>query len=362
MDSVIGRLRTTVAQGAEAVASRIRRRWTRRADERLIKSTLARWDIGGSRIRGQLGATSAVSWLIEGSDGMYVLRQVQTDQAYLRHQVRVMRHLSSTDFPYEVPGVVNPRDATDFVANQGGHWLLYRFIEGVDAAEPSSPDRARDVGTLVGHFCRVMHGFGPPGGFPLRLFETDEVMHVLSDAAQRNGGRNAGGRLRSELQTRFTVIRDGYLAIPRTEIDDVAALESTTLYNDWHRYNMVARGETICGLVDYDSLTEGPRIVDFQNALGYVLLSRGVPDCELVAAFTAGYRDISPLSAHETHLIHSVMLDRLLWLVADVLREINREGASAREELAAGLVNLAAWLCGNRAEFVRGVNSSPGTR
>ena len=131
----------------------------------------------------------------------------------------------------------------------------------------------------------------------------------------------------------------------------VERLPAITAYDDWHRYNVLARSGTITGLIDYDSIVEAPRIVDVQNALTYVLTSTATPQWQLLAAFLDGYDGIAPLSHDEAALVYPVMVDRLGWFVGDVVDEICRTGRSARETIAVGFMRLFAWMIAHEHEW-----------
>jgi Ser/Thr protein kinase RdoA (MazF antagonist) len=81
-----------------------------------------------------------------------------------------------------------------------------------------------------------------------------------------------------------------------------------------------------------------------QNALTYVLLSRRHFDPALVAAFSEAYASVFPLSSEEASLVRVVMLDRVIWLIADLLGQIRRQRSRRRERMVIRLIRLARWL------------------
>ena len=91
-------------------------------------------------------------------------------------------------------------------------------------------------------------------------------------------------------------------------------------------------------------LVEAPRVVDVQNALGYLLMHCETPDQAVARSFLNGYESVAALSSREHSLVWPVMMDRLLWLTADILLEKQRKGRSARERLGRRALRLLDWL------------------
>jgi Ser/Thr protein kinase RdoA (MazF antagonist) len=145
-----------------------------------------------------------------------------------------------------------------------------------------------------------------------------------------------------------------YMAILDPEIEDVRRLQRITVYNDWHPWNIIVnRSGTIHGLVDFDSVVEAPRIVDFQNALTYALIGKEFrPDHDVVAGFAKGYCDVLPLSSLERSLVFPVMLDRITWLIASILDEIREKGTKGKEDLAIRLIELFSWVRKRREQLL----------
>lgn len=314
-----------------------------------LASVLPAWRIKRYRLRGKLGHSAATSWLVTADGRAYVLRRARCERAYLEFQLSVIRRLIASDFPYEVPVIIETDAGADYVVDGECQWLLYSFLEGNDAAAPSTTTRAGEVGALVAHYDRVMGASGLKGAgepFPLALFDTDTVRHALTEKVPRAGEHHGGSSLAKALAEHAEYVLRTYGRITASTISEVAALERLAVYNDWHRYNRVVRSGKTCGLIDFDSVMQAPRIVDFQNALTFVLRSTRHPDENLVSAFSKGYQRILPLTPLECRLIYPVMLDRVLWLLADIVEERDRVGETPREELAVQLMRVAVWLCG----------------
>ena len=323
-----------------------------------IARALLKWGIAAYRVHGKLGGSSESSWVVQTPGQKRVLRNVTaSDREYLEYQVMVIRHLASSDFPYEVPDIVSPGDSSSyFVANGGSNWLLYRFIEGERHDQPSDFSQATDLGTFVAHYDRVLETFDSgawPGRHTLKLFRIPDTTQRLIAAGQWISSRQDLPSLRNALRDNIDAIVSACLAISDSEVEDVHRLQKITTYNDWHPWNIVNRFGAIHGLVDFDSVVEAPRIVDFQNALTYALIGKEFrPDQDVLTGFAKGYCAVLPLSSLERSLIFPVMLDRIAWLIGSILDEIRYKGTKGKEDLAIRLIELFSWLCKRREPFL----------
>ena len=325
----------------------------------VLSRVLEHWKIDRFRVRRRFGGTSRSSWLIETPEGMHVLRKVATEREYLDYQVRVIHHLASSDFPYAVPAILAPNDAAQYVMDDEGFWLVYRFIEGRTLPSIATPRAARALGALVGHFDHSIEGLdlGPSTGhFHLPLFEPD-LGDRLDECRRWLSSRQDRTLFGNEDLDHLHSLQVAWSHIPPTQIEEARKLPRITVYNDWHSGNILYRWPRIRGLIDFDSLVEAPRIVDFQNALTWVLVGHVEPDPDLLSAFSGGYQEISPLSPHEVSLLYPVMLDRIAWLATDILEEMRRGGTSTRYDLAVCLIRLSIWITDYKDSALRGLQA-----
>jgi Ser/Thr protein kinase RdoA (MazF antagonist) len=333
---------------------------------------LLQWGITRFRVKRNLGGSSGTNWLVETPSGMHVLRKVIDESAhstgyrvpaigtpaeYLQYQVMVMRHLASSDFPYEVPVILTQRNSPSYYVTDGeSGWILYRFIEGRRHSQPSAANQARDIGILAGHFDRVLATFDLrtlPGRFPLKLLDIPGTAQQLCAGVRLISTRQDLTGLRKLLLDNIDHMLSAYTAISEPEVEYVRKLETLTIYNDWHPWNIVNRSGVIHGLIDFNSVVEAPRIVDFQNALTWVLSSEKFrPNHEIVTGFTKGYCSVFPLSPLERALVYPVMLDAIGRMVADNLIDETREkGQYQKDGIAIRLTRLFLWLTSRREQI-----------
>ena len=178
-------------------------------------------------------------------------------------------------------------------------------------------------------------------------------------------GRLADGGSTSNFLEALGLHGDAVLRLhAATEPADIAAVDAlptTPVYYDWHSKNIITRWGATAGLIDYDSLGVAPRIVDFQNALTYVLIARASLAPELARAFARAYRSVFPLGAAELTLVYPVLVDRATWLLTNLLKTLAINHSRGLEERARRLLDLLVWLEDNR-EFLTSLIAMPSRR
>lgn len=313
------------------------------ADLQQITQALKAWNTSNFTVDRNLGGSSRASWRIVANGTPYVLRRTIGQHAYLDYQILVLRHLAATGFAYATPKLIpTAADASPYMETEDeSRWILYPFIAGNRPGRFAVRRVRSDIARLVARFGASAADIdlgSRKGYYALTLFDRDDVSQILA-------AWEGLPCLRSPTRRIMSSILDRYRAITDDEIAAVAGLPKQTIYNDWHRWNLVSEHGRVRGLIDFDSLVEAPRIVDVQNALGHVLMSAVVPWGGVVPGFMRGYCEVCPLSAEELRLIWPVMIDRLAWLLAD---EIARGGSNRR---IFRVLRVLHWLSKSRNTF-----------
>jgi Ser/Thr protein kinase RdoA (MazF antagonist) len=335
------------------------RRWVKSVfiDRPVIAKILRHWSIRSFRIVANLGSAQDL-WMIRSEDTIFVLKRARGPSSYLEYQLAVMKQLRTSSFPYAVPTVLPTKSGADYVQDGSCCWASYSFVEGVPIPSLSDVEQSESLGVLVGHFHNVAGGVGRELGiaeYP-ELFDHDEVTSVLLEAGQWMSSARIHPELGGLIARHAPRIRQILRDIPAELMEQAVSLPKYTIYDDWHRLNVIALDGRIAGLVDFDSLVEAPRIVDFQNALTYVLLDCTIPHLDLIRGFAAGYGRVARLSGHEVSLVYFVMLDRIAWHVADLLKSIRAGGRGDRDRLAISFIQCFCWLSENHDLFLRGLS------
>jgi Ser/Thr protein kinase RdoA (MazF antagonist) len=305
---------------------------------------LRRWGIRRFTVVGNLGGQSRASWRVDADGRSFVLRRIVGGRDYLSYQLDALAHLAQASLPVELPRPQATLDGARIHDDGAVAWILYPFVDGAHPDLGAYRASAREVGVLVGRFDRAVATLdlgARTGSYRLALFDEKDI---LRKNGQPTGSGRAGDIATAIEEFSLERILAAYDTILPAARDAVAALPLQTVYNDWHPRNMLARDGRIVGLIDFDSLVEAPRVVDVQNALGYLLMHCETPDQAVARSFLNGYESVAALSSREHSLVWLVMMDRLLWLTADILLEKQRKGRSARERLGRRALRLLDWL------------------
>ncbi|KFG70302.1 phosphotransferase [Microvirga sp. BSC39] len=306
-----------------------------------IRRTLEYWGFSQVTSLTNLGGRASSNYAFHSLERDYILRYYEGPLTYLLYQLKVVRHLAEYNFPYDVPRIRYLSDGSEYLSDRGGFWIVYGFIPGHPVTDLFEISRAEEVGALVAKFHSTMTEFSlgdEEGNFVLPMFQTSQVVQALTDPLPNTCGSKMSRMHRKMLE----VVVNRYIQLPHAEISAVMQLPKQTIYNDWHGWNMLQNRQGICGIIDFDSIVEAPRVVDVQNALSYILISKKEPSRELVAAFLRQYKLSCPFEARETLFIQSVMIDRMLHIISDIQRESPVD--VTRVELAGRMVRFLHWI------------------
>ena len=137
-----------------------------------------------------------------------------------------------------------------------------------------------------------------------------------------------------------------------SDLSAVEQLGRIIIHYDWNGYNLIWGNERILGLLDFDSLVEAPRIVDFVNALVYASTTNHGVDTRRLEIFIRGYVSISRLSPAEVELIYPCAVDGLVRVILGVLGEQKRKNdCRIKDELLMHLTQALLWMLHNSHEF-----------
>ena len=312
-----------------------------------VASILSHWDIEEFAIKMDLGGKDDSNWLIETALGPLVLRRVEGEADWVTLIIRVMDYLASSNFPYATPHLIRRKEGAPSYFDGRDHWLLCRFVEGVTALNPSNTKWAGFIGYMVGHFARVLTDFdlgAQRGCSPIILFERDRLADHFCE--YRRWLREGQGRkaLASTFDDQFDAVLRAHASISQDRIRRIHRLDRRVVFVDWHRHNLIARAGKITGLIDFDSVQEAPKILDFQSAIIHILLCKRRVDPALVRAFAAAYGKVDTLTEEEVSLLPPLMMDRVIFMIYHLLERVQLEGSRREEILALRSLNLFTWL------------------
>ena len=269
-----------------------------RNDFPMLKAVLRAWAIDIVDFQNLRGSSGSV-WLIKALNGRFVLKRVPGSGEYLAYQLSVVRHLRDVKFPYLVPEFLPPLQApsqTNFDWDDDGSncWVLYRFIEDSKDSSLPVPEWAKEMGKVVASFGLSLRTYpiDRPDNFSIDLFDRDYVTSTIANKENWTSAAPDRWAMQGLMHSRSHNLVEELLTIPQDDIDEIRSLTLTTVYYDWHSHNLLQRAGHICGLINFDSLIQAPRIVDLQNGLNYVLLLNQPRD--LLLPYCEAYGSVYP--------------------------------------------------------------------
>jgi aminoglycoside phosphotransferase (APT) family kinase protein len=164
-------------------------------------------------------------WRVEQPDRVSVLRVYPLDQRHVRdREVAVMRAVHDVPVP-RVEAVGDP---------DGYPAIIISWCPGITvfAALSREPNRAEELGTLVGRAHARIHGNAVP----------DQLTSIL-----RHDWLDWAGDLNGELVRRF---------------DDVMPRETAIIHLDYHPLNVLIDGDSITGIIDWSNAQIGDARAD----------------------------------------------------------------------------------------------------
>jgi Ser/Thr protein kinase RdoA (MazF antagonist) len=317
-----------------------------------LTKILANWDIGRIESKKLLWGGANSKWIVKTSTGKYVLHNAGGNLEYIEFQIFVLNKLNTSDFPYAIPHLLATKDAY-WAQYQDHFWLLYRFIEGHPLTAISHL-QVEEIGRLMASYHKYTSGINDShiNHFSLTLFETETVNAILQESAKGLIARKAHSQLEELFIKTINPILEAYNSIPTADKEGLKHLEKIPIYNDWHGNNILSINGEIIGLIDFDSLTVAPRIVDVQNGLLYSAGSQAGIDIPRMQAFMQGYSSVWPLSQAELALTRSLMIDRVTSLISNILAERKTKNNRSKDDVLIFLIQVVNWIVNNQEEFI----------
>ncbi len=250
---------------------------------------------------------------VEGSNGyVFKVASPEEDRDLIELQIAALDYLEQNDPTLPVPRLVPQRSGeieASLVDREAAYdTRLLTFVPGVPLASAPVPSREAigDIGDLLGRVCHLLEGFRHRGA---RLFMPWNILNglVTSDQMVRE-------HLPAALQ------RDCAPVIERLRQESLPAMRALPhqiIHNDAHTGNIMVDpggGHSICGLIDFGDMVEGPRVVDASTCLAS-LLERDADEAGVCLAFLEGYRRHVDFPPEQCALLRDAILARLILTV-----------------------------------------------
>jgi 4-aminobutyrate aminotransferase-like enzyme/Ser/Thr protein kinase RdoA (MazF antagonist) len=238
-----------------------------------------------------------------GAAGRFVLKVANADEdiAVLELQNAALRHVRAAVPGVEVPGVIAARNGREISVVRAGDGRTYfvrlvSWLEGTVLAErrPRSAKLLASLGRVLGQLDDGLRAFQHPAMHrPLYW----DLRHI--DTALRHLPL-----LSADEQTLVTHFRAQWDAVPWQQ------LRSSVIHGDVNDYNVLVRGERVCGIIDFGDMVHSALVGDLAIAVAYVMLDESDPLAAAVSV-TRAYNECLPLTAAEVAALYPLVLARL---------------------------------------------------
>jgi Ser/Thr protein kinase RdoA (MazF antagonist) len=253
------------------------------------------------------------------------------------YEILALQHLASQPVPYRFPQLIpTTAGATHVLSPAGRQWTLYPLVTGEPPPTRKSLELVGEIGRLAATVNALLADVDLPaheGDFRLKLFEP---------RALSAGAAASGGPLRTRCQAELPAALTWHAGQREDNLRRVADLPKQTVYDDFHDNNMLCHGGKLIGLIDFDSLANGPRAVDLASALLYLLTEPAHRQADHVRALREGFHSAVPLTEAEYRLVPQLMVDRLLMMVERLLGEPRLP--RHRVQLAGRFLDVLGWV------------------
>lgn len=300
-----------------------------------------------------MGNSGAI-WVVKTPTQKFILRNTGNQINYLKFQIKVIEEIRKTAFPYYLPEFKKTKNGNSYVDNQDNYWILYDFIEGRPITR-FSQSKAQEMGALAANF----HKFSQEASHSL----TQEYpMNYSSPNLETEWGNSSIASVekiylsnsfiffpRKYYHRSIQNLLDEYKKITQIQRQIAEKIPIIPAYIDWHGNNIIQNHGKIVGIIDFDSLTIAPRILDLQNALFQffdplrgILNSKG-------NAFLKGYNSMLKLSSNEIEVAYFLLIERLIWWIKYLLEDSPKNRNIA--PLLLRSLQISNWLIKNRFRF-----------
>lgn len=220
-------------------------------------------------------------------------------------QVEALRHLERSGCPVGVPRVIPARNGqflTTLVTGEKSYRMrLVSWVPGSPlVGRPSGVKLAGELGATLARIDAALADFSHPGERQALLWDMQRAPEVRARARHVPD---------SELRARVIDCFDDFES---HAVPVLPGLRHQVIHNDLNPGNVLVTGDErplVAGVIDFGDMVRAPLVVDVAIAASYLR-----PDDDAfaaAAALVAGFGSITPLTAAELGLLHTLMRTRL---------------------------------------------------
>lgn len=283
-----------------------------------VATVLSRYDLGvvHSAREVKRGSGRSPKILLKTERGAFVLKKRapgRDEPARIRLTHTIQRLLAKRGFP--LPRLVGTRDRETLVIMESGAYELFEYIEG-EAYDQSLPS-TEQAGRALALFHMLLADFDEASAPTGSSYHANPgVQSYLAHIPERSEGEELGEISR--------LLRERYAeAAQRAAACGIEGFPLQVVHGDWHPGNLLYGGARVVGVIDYDTVRLGPRIVDVANGVLQFSVTRSEGDPEgwpeyldeaRVHRFVRGYDSVEGcvMSKSELRAIPWLMIEALI--------------------------------------------------
>lgn len=288
-------------------------------EDKIIR-VLTHYDLGAFRACRPVGHGYVnANWFVETTRGRYFLKGRHPslrDPARIGAQHALMSHLRRVGFP--APAVYRTRTGNTFLQLRDEVYEIHECIPG-DLCDATRPAHFLAAARTLAWYHEAVRGFDHPVFHRLRKRYTPARLMEILEGLTETWREHLAPEIRASLAELRRHARD--LAHRFREFDPLPEL---VIHGDYYAENLIFRGDTLVGVVDYDRARWSWRIEELAEAVIYFTSERpgrlqhvvypGVLDLDAVQRFLTAYVRRTGLRESEARALPHVI--RTIWLCA----------------------------------------------
>lgn len=267
----------------------------------------AHWGLDGSLA--PLTSERDLNHRLDTPQGRFVVKIANRaeDPAVTRMQSRALRHAAAADPDLPIPRVVATGQGADDIRLPTGEVMrVLTWLDGVPLASlPPGPSQAQAVARLGARLTRALRGFADPAADHLLEWDIRHALRLrpllphVADPALR------------ALCTRTLAAFEARVTPALTD------LPWQVIHGDLNPHNLLGDPDApdrVTGILDFGDMVRSPRVCDAAIAASYRIDPADAATS--LAAFTAAWAEVAPLTEDESALLPLLVAARMVTTLA----------------------------------------------
>lgn len=248
-----------------------------------------------------------LNYVLQCSTGhRYILKIAGEDHDlhFLDAQVKIVQFLAQSEladrFQHYRLNTAGQALTTVQLAGKCYHLRILSFLEGtfwVDA-QHRTPELRQSLGHFLGQMDVVLWGFAHPS---LHRHYTWDIRNTLDARNQVNCITNHEKR---------RIVSYFLLQYEQRVAPLASTLRQVYAHNDANDYNLLVKGQQVCGLIDFGDMVYTAQINNLAVACTYAMLGEKAP-LACASQVVAAYHQVNPLLEQELDLLYYLIAGRL---------------------------------------------------